>query len=286
MKIGIGFNPYGNEHARYGSERFVKVRQHGFSAIDYNMANTERDVYALSESELNKKMTAVKTEALEAGIEISQVHGPWRYPPKDVTPEDRTERMEKMKRSIVATRMLGCKNWVVHPIMPYGVNDLDTGKEKETWELNVSFLTELTEFAKKQGVTVCLENMPFLRFSVSTPEQILKLVKEINDESLQICLDTGHVAVFPELSLADEACRLSGYIKVLHVHDNMGDRDAHLWPTKGIINWSDFAAALKETGYSGVFSLETSASSSLDDVSFEKDTIELFEITKNITKAI
>lgn len=52
MKIGIGFNPYGNGHARYGDDKFVKIRKHGFSAIDFNMANTETDIYTLSEDDL------------------------------------------------------------------------------------------------------------------------------------------------------------------------------------------------------------------------------------------
>lgn len=284
MKIGIGFNPYGNGHARYGDDKFVKIKKHGFSAIDFNMANTETDIYTLPEDDLCEKMTAFKTEAAEAGIEISQVHGPWRYPPRDCTDEDRAERTEKMKRSILACKMLGCKNWVVHPIMPFGINDLDTGKESETWELNVKFLSELVSFAKQHEVTVCLENMPFTHFSISKPEKILKLVKEIDSENLKVCLDTGHVAVFPELSIGNEVHRLGDYLKVLHVHDNMGDRDAHLWPTKGVIDWAEFATALKKTGYTGIFSLETSASATLGDDEFEKQTISLFEIAKKITE--
>ena len=61
MKIGIGFNSYGNEHMRYGKEKFKMLKKHGFSAIDFNMANTETDIYTLSEDDLCEKMTAFKT---------------------------------------------------------------------------------------------------------------------------------------------------------------------------------------------------------------------------------
>ena len=39
----------------------------------------------------------------------------------------------------------------------------------------------------------------------------------------------------------------------------MGKEDEHLIPGDGIIDWDGFAEALKEIGYSGVASLETSA---------------------------
>ena len=66
------------------------------------------------------------------------------------------------------------------------------------------------------------------------------------------------MAVFPELSIGNEIRKLGDYIRVLHIHDNMGDRDSHLYPTKGITDWYDFVNALDEIGYKGVLSLETS----------------------------
>ena len=66
----------------------------------------------------------------------------------------------------------------------------------------------------------------------------------------------------------------------------MGDGDRHLWPTRGIIDWSGFAAALKETRFDGVFSLETSADGKLCDEEFEKETLELFKLAENIVKQI
>lgn len=281
MKIGIYFNPFDKGLARF-DDKFSKISKCGFSAVDYNMADTNTELYTLDYEKLKSKMFLEREDAKQHGIEISQVHGPWRWQPQDATYEQRAERMEKMKKSILLTEELGCKNWVIHPIMPYGVNDANTDNAQKTWDLNYEFMTHLLEFAKKHNVTICLENMPMLGFSMARPSQILKFVKEINDNNFKICLDTGHVAVFQDLSLGDVVRELGKEIKVLHIHDNMGDVDTHLKPTYGCINWKDFATALKEIDFDDVFSLETLLDESLDDISFEKECVDLCNIAKSI----
>lgn len=66
------------------------------------------------------------------------------------------------------------------------------------------------------------------------------------------------------------------------MHDNMGDRDAHLWPTEGCIDWERFAKGLKEIGFDGVFSLEVAPSARLEDQAFEAQSRRLFEIAEEI----
>lgn len=284
MKIGVSYDPYGKIPACFGEERFAKLKSFGFSAIDYKMAGTRSELYAMSDGELEQKLTAERKALEAAGLVVSQVHGPWRSPPRDATEEDRQERMEKMKRSILAARLLGCKNWVIHPIMPYGALEIDTEDAPKTWEMNKAFLTELLQYAKEQDVTICLENMPMRKFSMGSPEQVLKFVKEMNDDHFKICLDSGHSMLIPDLCLSDVVRRMGNELKVLHIHDNMGDRDFHLWPTKGIVDWPAFMKALKDIDFQGVFSLETAPDSSLEPEEFEKQFIELAEITKNLTK--
>lgn len=282
MRIGTTFRPKAMAHGRFGERAFGKIRSHGFDAVDYNISETETELYAWDEVTLKANMQEEAARCRAAGLEIFQVHGPWRWPPQDATPQQREERMEKMKRSVLATELLGCRYLVVHPIMPFGVEELGTENAPKTWDLNRAFFFELLPFAKAHGVTVCLENMPMRRFSLATPEQILSFVEQMNDESLRICLDTGHVAVFPQLSVGDEVRRLGDLIKVLHVHDNPGDGDAHLPPKSGIIDWEDTARALREIGYGGVFSLETVPPSQLDDYEFEQASRRLAALCRDI----
>jgi len=223
-----------------------------------------------------------KTLCENAGIEISQVHGPWRAPIRDSLPEERAERMEQMKRTIYAASILGCKNWVIHPLMPCGLNDDGKDTEKSTWDINLNFMQKLLTFAKEHSVIICFENMPFKSFSISKPEKILKFVKTINDSSFKICLDTGHISVFENLAVGDEVRRLGKEICALHIHDNRVSSDLHLMPYFGVIDWKDFAKSLKDIGYTGNFDLETMPPKTLPDFIFEDMSKSLFKISKMI----
>ena len=121
----------------------------------------------------------------------------------------------------------------------------------------MAFMRQLLETAKKYDITICLENMPFLNFSIGSPSEILEFVQKMNDERFKICLDTGHVAVYEGLDVADVIRELSGEIRVLHLHDNDGKSDLHMLPNRGVINWREVGRALRDIGFEGVYSYET-----------------------------
>lgn len=266
MEIGMCSQYY----ERWGDLRYRKMKEHGYAYIDYNLADTDGPAYSCGERELEALMQKERELVGQAGMEISQVHGPWRWPPRDNTPQERQERMEKMKRSIQATALLGCRNWVIHPVMPYGIEDKGTGHEQETWEINIAFMGELLETAREYGITICLENMPMPDFSIGSPSEILRFVREMDDEQFKICLDTGHVAVYQGLTPAGAMRELGETVRVLHVHDNNGKADLHYMPYFGVIDWPDFSRALKECGFQGVFSLETAPPQKLPDEIYDQ----------------
>lgn len=282
MKIGIMMDPNARGFGRYGDNKFQKMREHGFEAADYTMKDTTGGIYLLSDAELLALMESEKKAAQDAGIEISQVHGPWRWPALDHTEELRHERLAHMKRSIYATSLLGCKHWVLHPLMPCGTEEVNTSDAKITYDINLEFMSELARYGEEVGVTVCLENMPMRDFSLASPHQILEFVKAVDSDYFKVCLDTGHANLFRDSTPADAVRELGSYLKVLHVHDNLGDRDAHATPTTGDIDWADFMKALREVGYTGVFSLETAPPGYFKDDEFESGCRTLLSVVKTI----
>lgn len=248
MKLGAQINLF----AKYGELRYKKLKEHGFDYADYPISGS---LDGRTEEEYEQIILHEKALADEAGVTIWQVHGPWRYPPHDETEENRAEWASFMRRSIRLTALIGCKYWVIHPIMPYGPND-DPEPEK-FWQMNLDFFRDILKTAKEYDVIICFENMPMKKLSMSTPEKTLKFIHMINDDHFKLCLDTGHASVF-KLSPA-EAVRMAGKdLAVMHVHDNAGDRDSHFLPFQGIIDWKDYVASLEEIGFDGVFSLEAS----------------------------
>ncbi len=277
MKIGI------SDSRKWGNDHYSKLKSFGFDCYDFNMANTNVEPYIYDEKDFYQYLTNEKKLADEAGITIWQVHGPWRYPPLDETIENRAERLEKMKRSIRGTAILGAKYWVVHPIMPFGTKDVLTNNILETRELNLEFMNKLLPIAKQEGITVCLENMPMVDFSIASPTAIVELIEEINDQSFAMCLDTGHANICKDWHTPAEAIMEYGkFIKALHVHDNKGTRDEHLAPFNGTIDWQAFSAALHKSDFDGVLSLECAPSSNLPDDILE----DMYSIYYKIAKAI
>lgn len=256
MRTGITVGSY--MHDNNDTEGLKRMKKHGYDAMDYNtLCNTDIYLYHCSDEEFVKELKKIRKTINDEGIEIYQTHGPWRWPVQDSTEEDRAERFEKMAKAIKATGILGAKYFVIHPIMPFGI--YSNPEPEKYWEINREFFTRLTKVGEENGVIVCLENMPMPALTTSTPSQTLKMVKEINSPWIKVCLDTGHCSVLG-LSPADAVREIGKeYLATLHVHDNSGeyDRDYHWIPYTGVIDWKDFASALKEIGFDGVLSLET-----------------------------
>lgn len=223
MKISILSTAYvgpGEDFAA-GAET---MRRHGYEATDYQgFVRTEEPLWQLSEAEFERTLLWQRHILTECGVEVCQTHGPWRYPMRDATAEDRAERFSKMAKAIRGTAILGCDRMAIHHLMPFGVTDTDANAVRE---INADFFGRLAEVGREYGVTVCL--------------------------------DTGHCAVQGE-SPADAVRRIGKEdLYILHVHDNDGTRDQHLRPGEGVIQWEDFSAALAEIGFAGALSLETS----------------------------
>ncbi len=248
MKIGITYYDY--------EGRIEKMKEHGYDTVDYNMwVDVNHEVYTYSDKELEDKVKALRSEIEDAGLLVFQVHGPWKYPPADADAGVRDESFKKIKTAIRATKLLGAEYMVVHPLMPYGIdNDPDP---EFTRDINLEYWKRAAEEGAKQGVIICLENVPYSKISVATPEQVLGIVKAVNSPYFKVCLDTGHCSAIG--GSPAEAVRLLGreYLAVLHVHDNNGRQDEHKMPYSGATDWKDFSEALSEIGYEGSLSLET-----------------------------
>lgn len=268
MKTGI-MAPF-HYNSRFGKDQYKKLKSFGFDCTDLGLANTETQLYTLPENEAIKIMQEEKKLADEAGVEIHQIHGPWRWPPNESTPEGLAERMDKMKKSIRLASSIGCKNWIIHPVMPFGIHEIDTPDAPTTYSINIEFMGELVKTAREYDVIICYENMPMTKFSIATPAQLMKVINEINDDHFCACLDTGHVMVFEGHSIGDAVRTFGKKLRTMHVHDNNGVSDLHYLPVfGGRIDWKEYADALREIGFDGTFSLECSPNGKLPDKIYE-----------------
>ena len=265
-KIGIQTDcAFGNKDVEFG---FDFMKKCGFDSADYTyLLDPDSELGKLPLAELSASLRRVKKAADNAGVDIYQMHGQWTWPIPNNTPEERRVWTEFAKKCILASAELGSPRYVVHPIMPFGPG----GEEDREFYLaeNRDFLTELCKTAKDAGVVVCLENMPFVKQSLHTPQHMRDFIKEVPYDNIAVCLDTGH-SLFVGLTLEESVRELGACIESFHVHDNFGNGDQHIMPFDGKGDWSGFARAVGECVPESVpLILETNPSHKLPDDVFE-----------------
>ena len=258
MKIGIGPYYYKKYGGKAGAERMLS---HGYEYMDFDWyANTEGGLYPEDEAEFIRVTEELRDKFNAEGYKVRQIHGPWRSTEDYRTEEQRAERYEKTVRAIRAAAIIGAKYMAIHPIMPFGVGKHTEREAEEAFLINVEFFTRLAKVGEEDGVYVCLENMPFPDFPISSTIDIMRVVRAVNNPYFRVCLDTGHANVVkPDPA---ESVHIIGKdnLLILHVHGNDGKDDLHYNPMKegDTVDWEAFSAALREIDFEGVVNLETS----------------------------
>ena len=249
MKLSIGSRFL--DYIEDMDARFARLKELGFDAMDFNLWQLHQPCYE-SVEKMEAYCKQARAAAEKNGVEIYQTHGPW--PTDDRTPESRAIGWQQMHLGLYGTYLLGCKYMVIHPQMPYG-RKAENEDSEFAESLTIQLMEELLPDCEKYGVTLCLENMPFISQRISATPRIVEVVKKMNSPYVQICYDTGHSNAKMKEDIPACVAMVAPYLKTLHVHDNWYN-DEHYLPFMGMIDWDAFAKALAESGYEGTLNLE------------------------------
>lgn len=133
--------------------------------------------------------------------------------------------MDEVKRSIEAAEQIPFRSIVLH----LGVKDDKAGPR--SLENSLTAIEHLKAFADPLGVQILLEN---LQNEVTAPEHLLEILRVGHFDSVGVCLDIGHAHLTdfhnPGAGIDAAFDHLKPRIAELHLHDNNGSRDEHLWP--------------------------------------------------------
>ena len=162
----------------------------------------------------------------------------------DVEKSRRIDAMDEVKRAIEAAEQI-----------PFTAITLHLGQKDDAWSLrslehSLTAIEHLKAFAHPLGVKILLET---LQNEVTTPEHLLEIVKVGHFDTVGVTLDIGHahLAASANSEGIDTAFELlRPRIAQLHLHDNNGSKDEHLWPASGTIDWANLTrhmAQLKPT---------------------------------------
>ncbi|MEO6982554.1 MAG: sugar phosphate isomerase/epimerase family protein [Edaphobacter sp.] len=153
----------------------------------------------------------------------------------------RIDAMDEVKRALESAEQIPITAAVLH-----------LGLKDEPWntralENSLTAIEHLKAFAHPLGVRILLEN---LQNEVTTPEHLLEILRVGHFDRVGICLDVGHAHLAaPENNKGIDAAfeLLKSRIAQLHLHDNQGQKDDHLWPNsesvtdRGTIDWKNVA---------------------------------------------
>jgi sugar phosphate isomerase/epimerase len=138
----------------------------------------------------------------------------------------RLDAVDEIKRTLEVAEKIPCKYLIQH--IGHGRQTGDPRK------LDAAFtsLESLAMFAKARGVTIALENTPS---ELGSPSVLHKFLVDTHLHDLRLCFDIGHAHIEEGVALSFEAMR--DYLVSSHIHDNHGDKDEHLIPFEGTIDW-------------------------------------------------
>jgi sugar phosphate isomerase/epimerase len=69
------------------------------------------------------------------------------------------------------------------------------------------------------------------------------MIRGAHFEDVGVCFDFGHAHMMGTVTEAFQILRT--YIRSTHVHDNAKDKDSHLWPGVGTIDWKEAMELLR-----------------------------------------
>ncbi len=159
-------------------------------------------------------------ELSSAGLSAT-VHAPFMdLNPGALDPLVRDATLIRYQQTLDAAATLGATVVVFHP----GYDRWRYGGQSRLWiDQSLKFWPPLLRRAEQQQIRMALENI-----FEEEPTSLTDLVTEIDSDWLGHCFDTGHWNLFGQSSLPEWLSALGARLFHLHLHDNFGDRDAHL----------------------------------------------------------
>jgi sugar phosphate isomerase/epimerase len=147
----------------------------------------------------------------------------------------RLDAVDEVKRTLDVAESLPFRYLVLH--MGAGREAADPRR----YDAAFSSLEHLTVFAKQRGVTIAVENTPG---ELATPSNLRHFIQDTRLAELRMCFDAGHAHMEDGVVPGFEAMR--EWVVTAHIHDNSGEKDEHLLPFEGTIDWKKAAEVMRD----------------------------------------
>jgi sugar phosphate isomerase/epimerase len=223
-------------------ELLALIAGSGFTAVEIFASRGHFDYTDKSEIRLIAQALA------DRRLQLASLHAPTSRDlslnressaPLSITEVERVRRidaMDELKRAIDVAETLPFSRMILH--MGGSRETADPRKRDAAF----SSLEHLALHAHHAGVSICLENTTS---EMGAPAYLASFLSETRLSALRFNFDIGHAHLADGLEanrVANSFELLRNHIASAHIHDNHGEKDEHLAPFDGTIDWP---AALK-----------------------------------------
>jgi sugar phosphate isomerase/epimerase len=147
----------------------------------------------------------------------------------------RQEAVDEIKRALDLVEQIPFRYCIQHVARQRDVPD------ERKWDAAFSSLEHLSLFARQRGVTLTIENTPG---EMATPVNLKNFLEQTRLSNVKLCFDAGHAHI--EGGAEEALAAVRDLVVTTHMHDNRGERDDHLLPYEGTIDWSALLMALPD----------------------------------------
>ena len=248
---------------RLAREHVVEIARQGFSAIELFATKSHFDYQD------GDAIEALAGWLRENNVELHSMHAPiyeingkgQRVGAFSTASGDEGRRIaavEAVRAALLVARRIPFRFLVLH----LGVVSGESASLENRSDAARRSLEAIVEAASASGVRVAVEVIPN---ELSDPATLVQLIEdELEGMDVGICLDYGHAHLMGDLGDAIET--LSGHLWTTHVHDNRGQRDEHLGPFAGTIDWDSAMMETQKIGYDDVLMFEVAGHGNPADV--------------------
>jgi sugar phosphate isomerase/epimerase len=183
----------------------------------------------------------------EYGLTLHSLHAPTQRDlapgresgfPISISEAERVRRLDavdEVKRAIEVAERIPFKYLVQH------IGHSRQAADGRSFDAAFNSLEHLSVFAKHRGVTIAIENTPG---EFGSPESLEQFIRETHLKDLRYCFDTGHAHI--ESGVMKSLEMMQSRVITTHLHDNHGEKDEHLLPGEGTIDWDAAVQALQK----------------------------------------
>ncbi|RLS34298.1 MAG: sugar phosphate isomerase/epimerase [Planctomycetota bacterium] len=171
----------------------------------------------------------------------------------DFSPSVRRFHLDRCRAHLDLAAEYGCRNLLL--VLGEYVWQQEVIPPAEQWRLGVDAVRQLGRYAADRGLKIAIELEPFRLSVVNSIDSMLAFLDAVGlPDTVRANCDISHLHLVgtPPADVA----RLAGKIEHVHVSDCDGRVHGDLPPGRGVTPISDYMAAIRDSGYDGVVSIE------------------------------